>query len=303
MITDLPEPCADESQVLIDVYASTVVFPDLLQTRGLYQLTPEPPYIPGGVAAGTVRDATGTFAAGERVVALTGLGAWAETAVAAARTTLPLPDNMSFPAAAAMLFNYGTMYFALLRRGGLSAADTVLVHGAAGGIGTATLDLSRRLGARTIAVVSSPQKAEIARAAGATDVITAHDFKDAVLSLTDGRGVNMVVDPVGGDRFTDSLRCLSPEGRLLVIGFAGGPIPVVKANRLLLNNISVVGVGWGAFWTAHPNYLRQEWTDLLTVLAGAEPVIGHTYPLADAATALRSIDDRQATGNIVLSVR
>ncbi|MBE7187717.1 NADPH:quinone oxidoreductase family protein [Jatrophihabitans endophyticus] len=302
-LADVPEPAADDGAVLIDVHSSTAVYPDLLQTRGLYQVRAEPPYVPGTIAAGTVRTAAHGFEVGQPVVALTGLGGWAEVATAAPNFTLPLPEGMPLSTAAALPFNYGTMYFGLVRRGGLRAGETVLVHGAAGGIGSASIQLAAALGAGVIAVVSSDAKGEIARAAGAHEVIGVDGFKDAALALTGGAGVDLVVDPVGGDRFTDSLRSLAPEGRLLVIGFTGGDIPTVKVNRLLLNNISVVGVGWGAFAMPRPAYLREEWDEMLPVLAGFEPVIGATYPLADAAQALQAIDERRAVGNVVIAVR
>jgi NADPH2:quinone reductase len=198
------------------------------------------------------------------------------------------------------------MYFALTIRGRLQAGETVLVHGAAGGIGTSTLRLAPVLGAsRVIAVVSTEDKAEIARASGATDVVLADGFKDAAKELTDGRGVDMVVDPVGGDRFTDSLRSLAPGGRLLVIGFTGGDIPTVKVNRLLLNNIDLVGVGWGAWAGTHPGALTAKWADLERLLASGrlappEPVV---YPLDEAAAAIASLENRTAKGKVVVRVR
>ena len=181
-----------------------------------------------------------------------------------------LPDNVSFEAGAGLLFNDLTVYFALTVRGRLAEGETVLVHGAAGGIGTSTLRIAPALGAgRVIAVVSTEDKAEIARAAGATDVVLADGFKDAVNDLTGGRGVDIVMDPVGGDRFTDSLRSLAPAGRLLVVGFTGGEIPTVKVNRLLLNNIDVVGVGWGAWTMKHPGALTEQWDGAALLTSGA----------------------------------
>jgi NADPH2:quinone reductase len=180
------------------------------------------------------------------------------------------------------------------------------VHGAAGGIGTSTLRLATALGAsRVIAVVSTPDKGEIATAAGATDVVLADGFKDTAKELTDGRGVDMVVDPVGGDRFTDSLRSLTPGGRLLVIGFTGGDIPIVKVNRLLLNNIDVVGVGWGAWAGTHPGALSEQWAAVEQLLASGrlappEPVV---YPLDEAAAAIASLENRTAKGKVVLRIR
>ena len=192
----------------------------------------------------------------------------------------PLPDRVSFEAGAALLMNYLTVDFALARRGALIKGETILVQGAAGGIGVATIQLAKVMGARVIAVVSSDEKAEVARKAGADDVVLADGFLAQVKELTGGRGVDLVMDPVGGDRFTDSLRSLAQEGRLLVVGFTGGTIPEVKVNRLLLNNISVVGVGWGAFWMRDPSYLQEQWARLLPYLedGSLDPLVGNSYP-------------------------
>jgi len=198
--------------------------------------------------------------------------------------------------------NYLTAHFTLLVRGHLQKGQTVLVHGAAGGVGTAVIQLAVALGARVVAVVSSDAKAEVARRAGAHDTVLVEGFRDAVKELTGGRGVDLVVDPVGGDRFTDSLRSLAPEGKLLVVGFTAGEIPTVRVNRLLLNNIDVVGVGWGAFAFARPGYLGQQWTELEPHLrSGAlDPIISATFPLDRAAEALATIDERRVTGKVVL---
>jgi len=213
---------------------------------------------------------------------------------------------VSFEAGAGLLFNDLTVYFALTVRGRLQQGETVLVHGAAGGIGTSTLRLASVLGAaRTIAVVSTEEKAQLARAAGATDVVLAEGFKDAVKELTNGRGVDIVVDPVGGDRFTDSLRSLAPGGRLLVVGFTGGEIPTVKVNRLLLNNIDVVGVGWGAWTLSHPDALAEQWAGLERLLTSGKlpPPEPEVYRLESAAEAVASIENRTAKGKVVLRVR
>ena len=257
-LVEIDEPTGEDGSVLVDVHAAGVAFPDALQSRGLYQYKPEMPYIPGAEIAGVVRSARRRARApGDRVAGLTMLcGAMAEVVALQPERLFKLPDSVSFEAGAGLLFNDLTVHFALRTRGRLSNGDTVLVHGAAGGIGTSTLRLAPAFGAaRTIAVVSSEEKSEVARAAGASEVVLADGFKDAVKELTDGRGVDIVVDPVGGDRFTDSLRCLAPGGRLLVVGFTGGEIPTVKVNRLLLNNVDVVGVGWGAWTMSHPGYL------------------------------------------------
>jgi NADPH:quinone reductase len=213
---------------------------------------------------------------------------------------------VSFEAGAGLLFNDLTVYFALTVRGRLAHGETVLVHGAAGGIGTSTLRLASLLGAsRTIAVVSTEEKADVATAAGATDVVLADGFKDAVKELTGGRGVDVVMDPVGGDRFTDSLRSLAPGGRLLVVGFTGGEIPTVRVNRLLLNNIDVVGVGWGAWTATHPNALAEQWAGLEKLLSSGQLAAPNpeVYPLEEAAAAVASLENRTAKGKVVVRVR
>jgi NADPH2:quinone reductase len=307
-LVEIDEPTAG-GDVLIDVHAAGVAFPDALQTRGLYQHKPELPYVPGAEIAGVVRSAPAGahVAAGDRVAALTMLsGAMAEVVAVPADRVFKLPDAVSFEAGAGLLFNDLTVHCALRTRGRLVAGESVLVHGAAGGIGTSTLRLASAWGAsRTIAVVSTADKGDVARAAGATDVVLADGFKDAVKELTGGRGVDIVVDPVGGDRFTDSLRSLAAGGRLLVIGFTGGDIPTVKVNRLLLNNVDAVGVGWGAWAGTHPGYLAEQWAELEPLLASGavsapDPVV---YPLERAGEAIASLEDRSARGKVVVSVR
>ncbi|BBY79582.1 NADPH:quinone oxidoreductase [Mycolicibacterium pulveris] len=307
-LVEVDEPDGKDA-VVIDVHAAGVAFPDVLQSRGLYQYKPDLPYTPGGEVAGVVRSAPADahVAAGDRVAGLTMVcGAMAEVVALPAERVFKLPDNVSFEAGAGLLFNDLTMHHALRTRGRLAEGETVLVHGAAGGIGTSTLRLAPVWGAsRVIAVVSTEDKMEVARAAGATDVVLADGFKDAAKELTGGRGVDIVVDPVGGDRFTDSLRSLAPGGRLLVVGFTGGEIPTVKVNRLLLNNLDVVGVGWGAWTFTHPNYLAEQWAVLEPLLASGrvpapEPVV---YPLERAADAIAALEDRSAKGKVVMKVR
>jgi len=306
-VGDVPEPAAGPDQVLVDVHAAGVTFPEVLQSRGEYQLKPDLPFVPGSEVAGVVRSAPpgSGLQPGQRVAAFPGLGGYAEVVAVPPVMVFPLPDHVSFAAAAALPMNYLTVHFGLVRRGRLRSGESVLVHGAAGGIGTAAVQLARALGAHVIAVTSSPEKAEVARAAGAHETVAADGFRDAVRALTSGRGVDLVVDPVGGDRFTDSLRCLAREGRLLVIGFTGGEIPTVKVNRLLLNNIAVVGVGWGAFWTRDAGYLQEQWADLLPMLeeGTVDPVLGRAFPLEEAAQALLELDERRAAGKVLLTVR
>jgi NADPH2:quinone reductase len=306
-VEEVPEPALEPGHVLVDVHEAGVSFPDVLMTRGLYQMRPDLPFVPGAECAGVVREAAegSAFQPGDRVAAFPVLGAFAETVAVSEAMVFPLPDGVPFEVGAALPMNYLTVHFALTQRGRLERGEVVLVHGAAGGIGTAAIQLARAMDARVIAVVSSEDKIETARAAGAHHVVLADGFLAAAKELTDGRGVDVVVDPVGGDRFTDSLRSLAPEGRLLVIGFTAGQIPEVKVNRLLLNNISVVGVGWGAFWMPDPSYLRTQWESILPLLeSGAlAPPIGSRHPLDDVAAALTEIDERRAQGKVTLTVR
>jgi NADPH2:quinone reductase len=303
-VRDVPEPERRRDQVLVEVRAAGVNFPDVLQTKGLYQYKPDLPFTLGSEVTGVVRDAPdgSPLRAGDRVAAFASTGAFAEVAAVQADHVLPLPDEVSFAKGACLPMNYLTAHFALLVRGHLRKGQTVLVHGAAGGVGTACVQLAAALGARVVAVVSTEEKAAAARAVGAHETVLAEGFRDAVKELTGGAGVDLVVDPVGGDRFTDSLRSLAPEGRLLVVGFTGGDIPTVRVNRLLLNNIDVVGVGWGAFALARPGYLAGQWAELEPHLrSGAlDPLMSATFPLERAAEALARIDERQVTGKVVL---
>jgi len=306
-VNEVAEPTGDG--VVIDVHAAGVAFPDALLSRGLYQYKPQLPFIPGGEVAGVVRSAPDDahVKAGDRVLGLTMItDGMAEVAVLPPDRVFTLPDNVSFEAGAGVLFNDLTVHFALRTRGRLSPGESVLVHGAAGGIGTSTLRLAPALGAaRTIAVVSTEDKVDVARAAGATDVVLADGFKDAVAELTEGRGVDIVLDPVGGDRFTDSLRSLAPAGRLLVVGFTGGDIPTIKVNRLLLNNVDAVGVGWGAWVLSHPGFLAEQWDELEALLASGEVSAPQpqVFEMDRAGEAIASLENRSARGKVVLRVR
>ncbi len=306
VVRDAPEPEMGAG-VLIDVHAGGLAFPDLLLTRGKYQLKPELPFTLGREVAGTVAAAAdgAGFEPGDRVMALT-FGGLADRAVAEPAMTFALPESFSMEQGAGFIVNYHTSHFALHRRGQLRGGETVLVHGAAGGVGTAAIQIASGAGARTIAVVSSDQKERVAREAGADDVVrSTGDWLGAVRELTGGRGVDVVYDPVGGDRFTDSVRSLAPEGRLLVVGFAEGQIPSVAANRLLLKNVSVIGVGWGGFVDERPGLVAEIGADLgrLADEGFARPIVGAVYPLEEGPRALRDIDERRATGKLVLTVR
>ena len=308
-LVEVPEPepshmLTPGAGVVVEVHAAGVSFPEVLQTRGEYQVKPPLPFVPGSEVAGIVRSSAegSAFAPGDRVAAFCMLGGFAELAVAPEFLTFALPDALDFAQGAGLILNYHTAYFALVTRGRLAAGETVLVHGAAGGVGTASLQVAKGLGARTIAVVSSDAKEEVARAAGADEVVRVDGFKDAVRALG---GADLVLDPVGGDRFTDSLRALREGGRLVVVGFTGGSIPEVKVNRLLLNNTEIIGAGWGAYALAKPELNAEigEALDTLIAQGAVRPVVGPRFALDDAAGALAAIDGRTATGKVVLDVR
>lgn len=307
-LVDVPEPEAGDS-VLIDVVAAGVSFPDLLLTRGQYQLKPALPFIPGVEVAGVVRQAPAGAAVkpGQRVMAFSfGLGGFAEVAAIQPEMVFPIPADWSFEAAAGVVMNYHTAHFALHRRGRLKAEESVVVHGAAGGVGTAAVQVARGAKARVIAVVSDERKADVARRAGAHEVLlSTGDWVAQVREKTGGLGANVVVDPVGGDIFDKSLKCLAPEGRLLVVGFASGRIPEVQVNRLLLRNIDVVGVAWGGF-LLHEPFLTPTIAKDLEAMADRgvlTPVVGPVFPLEQGAQALRELDARRATGKVVLRMR
>lgn len=296
-----------EEAVVVEVHAAGVSFPEVLQTRGLYQLRPPLPFVPGSEVGGVVRSAPAGsgLAPGDRVAAFTVLGGFAETAVAPAFLTFKLPAALDLAQGAGLVLNYHTAHFALHTRGRLTEGEWVLVHGAAGGVGTAALQVARGLGARTIAVVSTDAKARVAQEAGADHVVrSGGDWKDEARELSGG-GVGLVLDPVGGERFTDSLRALREGGRLVVVGFTGGAIPEVRVNRLLLSNTEVIGAGWGAYAFGKPGYVREAGAAIerLVERGFVRPAIGARFGFDDAASALRCIDGRAATGKVVLEVR
>jgi NADPH2:quinone reductase len=305
-VREVEEPTPGPDDVLIEVHRIGISFPDLLLSKGQYQIKPEPPFTLGVDFAGRVVSGPDGFSPGDRVAGVLPHGGAAELVACPAPFVFRLPDSVSYDAGAAIPLNYLTAHFALAERAGLREGETVLVHGAAGGVGTATLQVARGLGARTVAVVSTEAKAEVARRAGADDVVLLDGFRDAVSELTGGRGVDVVVDVVGGDVFTDSLRSLATQGRLLVVGFAAGQgIPEVKVNRLLLNNVDVRGVGWGAYAMVRPGYMQEQWAALLPLLESGviDPPIGATYDLDDVGRALADLDDRAVLGKAVVRVR
>jgi NADPH2:quinone reductase len=312
-LSDVDEPKAvhmmsGDATVLVDVAAAGVSFPELLQTRGLYQYKPDLPFTPGSEVGGTVRSAPegSDLEPGDRVAAFCFTGAFAEVVAAPAHMTFKLSDELDFAQGAGLILNYHTAYFVLKTRGRIAEGDKVLVHGAAGGVGTAVIQVAKGLGAsQIIAVVSSDEKEQVAREAGATDVVRSDGaWKDEAVELSDG-GVDIVVDPVGGDRFTDSLRSLRRSGRVIVVGFTAGTIPEVKVNRLLLRNTEVIGAGWGEYVMSQP----EQWAvigagvDDLVANGHARPIVGARFPLEQAAEAMKMLESRQALGKVVLELR
>jgi NADPH2:quinone reductase len=310
-LRDVPEPVRGPDQVLVEVSAVALNFTDLLACRGELQHTPPLPFTLGSELAGIVRDASrdAAVAPGDRVVVKIdperrlGDGACAEVVAVAASSVLPLPAEIGFERGACLPLNYLTAHFALVVRQRLSEGEWVLVHGAAGGLGTASVQLARAVGAHVVAVVSTAAKVGLARAAGADHVVLADDFLQATRAICPD-GVDCVVDPVGGDRFADSLRCLAPLGRLLVLGFAGGEIPTVRVNRLLLRNVEVVGVGWGSYAYARPGYIAEQWQELLPLITAKrlDPIIDCRLPLERASEGLTRIAAREVTGKVVLGL-
>jgi len=304
-VVERPAPDDGDGRVTIDVRAAGVCFPDLLMSRGKYQLRPELPAVLGSEVGGTVRFAPAGSAVqpGDRVWATTELGGFAEVAVAPDDRVFPLPDALSFEEGASLGVNFLTAIFALERRGALQAGESVLVLGAAGGLGTATVSVAKALGARVIAVVSTSEKADTARAAGADEVVVGAAWRDEVLEHTGGRGANVVADIVGGEETLQAVRSSAPEGRVLVLGFTTGEIPSIATNRLLLRNVSVIGAGLGALHASVPELLVDTAAELGRLLdAGLRPIVGETLPLEQGAEAIRLLEERRAQGKVVLTL-
>jgi len=288
--------------VLIGVAAAGIGFVDTLVARGRYQVRQKPPYVPGLELAGVVREAPANAAlsVGQAVIATVPCGACAETAWASAAFTAPLPEGLTPVQGASMVVNYFTALIALTRRAGLRAGERVLVHGAGGGLGSAFVQVAAALGARVAAVAGSPERRALAASAGAHDVYGPDEWFAAARA---GGGADVVVDPVGGEVFDQSLRCLAMEGRLLTVGFASGRIPSAPANRLLLRNASVVGMGLTEILRADPGLFARTAAQLAELVAeGLRPLPAVEYQLADGAGAFRAIEARSATGKTVLLV-
>ena len=305
----MPEPHPTPGQVRVKVRACGVNFADSLIIRGQYQMQPPLPFSPGFEVAGEVlelgADVNG-IAVGDRVIGMAGHGGYAEQAVINAKRCVPMPTAISFTHGAAFPVVFGTSHIALWHRARLQAGETLVVHGASGGVGLTAVAIGKQLGAAVIATASSPEKLEIARQQGADYLINSstEEVRVRIKALTGGRGADVIYDPVGGDLFTASLRSIAFEGRILVIGFAGGTVPQIPANHLLVKNVAVIGVNWPAYAELNPQVMTTSFRILMDwYQAGTiKPHISATYPLEQAVEALNQVITRQSTGKVVITV-
>ena len=306
-ISEAPRPTLGVGGLRIGVRAAGCNFSDLLMLKGEYQVKPPMPFIPGSEVAGVVLEVGASvdgFAPGSRVMARCGVGGFAEEVVAPANASVKLPDSMSFEAGAALSTVYPTSYAALVWRAALAPGETLLVHAAAGGVGLAAVQIGRALGARVIATAGGRDKCEVARRAGADVAIDSRetDFVARVLEETAGRGADVIYDSVGGDTTDRSLKCIAWNGRLLVIGFASGDIPSVKLNRVLLKNISLIGLHWSAYPEREPARIAECFAGLFALAerGAIEPLVSARHPLERAGEALVALGARETVGKVVL---
>ena len=309
VLEDVASPLPKKNEILLDVQAAGVNFPDTLIIQGKYQFKPPLPFSPGGEAAGVVAavgEKAGAFKVGDRVMALTGWGAFAEQVAVPFYNVLPIPASMDFTTAAAFGMTYGTSMHALRQRGQLQAGETLLVLGASGGVGLAAVEIGKAMGARVIAAASSAEKLAVAKAAGADELIdySQASLRDEIKRLTGGQGVDVIYDPVGGELFEQAVRGLAWNGRLLVVGFASGTIPQLAANLVLLKGAAVLGVFWGAFAQRQPEDNTANFKQLFAWHAEGKlkPLVSQTYPLAEAGAAIEKLGQRQAVGKLVVQM-
>jgi NADPH2:quinone reductase len=306
-LEDLPDLVPGSGEVVVDVRAAGVNFPDVLTVQGKYQVRPPLPFTPGNEFAGVVRaigDGVQGFAPGDRVIGFTRTGAFAEQALAPAEALMPMPADMDFDTAASITLTYGTSHHAVADRGALQAGETMLVLGAAGGVGLAAIEIGKALGARVIAAASSDEKLAVCRAHGADVLInySTQDLREALKEATGGRGPDVVYDPVGGPYSEPALRSIAWRGRHLVVGFAAGEIPKLPWNLMLLKGASVVGVFWGDFVRREPKANLAAMREMLGWMAEGKlkPLVSKRYALADTAQALNDMAERKVTGKVVI---
>jgi NADPH2:quinone reductase len=307
-VSEIPEPEAGPGALQVEVRAAGCNFFDTLIVQGKYQVKPDFPFTPGGEISGVVKgvgEGVEGFAVGDRILAGLQVGGFAETAVVPASQVHRLPEGMSFEEGAAIPIIYPTSYAALIFRANLQAGETLLVHAAVGGVGSAAVQIGKALGARVIATVGGGEKAGIARDLGADEVIDyrVDDFVARVREITDGNGADVIYDPVGGDVFDGSLKCIAWNGRLIVVGFAGGRIPEVKANRILLKNIAVTGVHWGAYLSKEPARVPETFEGIFSLYRDGKikPLIYNSYALEDLPSALAELASRKTHGKLIIT--
>ncbi len=306
-LVELPDPAPGPGQVAIDVHAIGCNFSDILMVQGKYQIRPPLPFSPGGEVAGVVRAVgrdVASVAPGDRVFAMLPWGAYASVAVAAATEVHRMPEGMPFEHGAGFGIVYLTSYLGLVDRANLRAGETLLIHAAAGGVGLSAVHIGRALGARVLATAGSERKRAVAKEHGAEVAFDYRnpDWVERVKEATGGRGADVIYDPVGGETFALSTKCIAFGGRLLVVGFASGRIPSIQANRVLLKNISIVGVGLGGFQRQAPELVARAMRALFELYerGAIRPLISATFPLPEAAAALEEITSRRSVGKVLL---
>ena len=308
-VEEMNEPIPNSDEVCIKVHAAGVNFPDILMVEGKYQVKPAFPFAPGAEAAGeiiSIGDNITKYKIGQRVIAMTGHGAFAEIVKASEKKLIPLNDNVDFETASILPMVYGTSAHALIQRGKLKKGETLLVHGAAGGVGLAAVEIGKAMGARVIATASTDEKCQVAREHGADETINYSNgqFKEIVKSMTDGKGADVIYDPVGGDVFDQSLRCIAWEGRLLVVGFTSGRIPSAPANLALLKSCDIVGVFWGAFVERTPHINLENFDKLYQWIDEGyiKPRISMKVSLENTLDAMQAIADRKIIGKAIVKI-
>ena len=309
VVEEIPSPQLQPGGVIVDIKSSALNFPDVLMIQGKYQSQPPHPFSPGGEFAGTISaiaPEVTQWQIGDEVFGGSGYGGFAEQIAVPAKTLRAKPAAMSFAQASGISTTYGTSYYALKQRGDLKPGETLLVLGAAGGVGLAAVELGKAMGARVIAAASSKEKLSVAKAAGADDVIDYSDgeLKDKVKALTAGKGADVIYDPVGGPLFDQCMRCINWYGRLLVVGFVGGDIPKVPTNLVLLKSCQVVGVFYGAFSGRFPEQSRDNFQEIMTMFDEGKinPLVGKEFAFEHYADALNCLEQRQAIGKVVLNI-
>jgi NADPH:quinone reductase len=308
-LEDIPLPEPGPEEVRIKNHAAALNFYDILMIQGKYQVKPQLPFTPGSEVAGEI-DAIGPgvtrFSVGDRVQAMASGGGFAQYSLASVGKTFRIPDRMSFSEAASMIVIYQTSYFALKHRTTIREGEWLLVHAGAGGVGLSAMQIGKALGARIIATAGSAEKLDFCLLQGAEHAFDYSDegWVEQVKKVTSRQGADVIYDPVGGDIFDLSSKCIASEGRLLVIGFAGGRIPSIAANRILLKNISVIGCYWGGYLEHHTEFMAEAQAELFAMYEAGQikPIVSRAYPLSEAAAALRALAERKTYGKVVLAI-